>query len=438
MNNVMTETIGEKIRRLRLERGMSQGDLADGFVTVSMISQLERGKNTASIELLHHIARKLQVHLHELVRNELDQMELYNRHKLAKIYLDLQQPDLAEPMLDFLREQAELSHADQLDISIDFSECYNQQGRYDLTLELLSPIVAELENHLFDDVHVMAKIRKQLGNARFMMNDFTQAYYNYQKAYDLVERFTEHDEQAAYISFNLGHTLRKLGQHQLAIFYLERAQRYFQNRQDVRRVADTLFANGQIYFEASDQKRAAELFEQAHVLYTGLNMISWAVKVQHNVAALLALKEDKDAAIVELKKCAEFYLRERDHKNYLLVLSKLAELYVGFLPEEAENHLKLAKEIVVQHSLEETEECAAYLRVCSKHFLNCQRNIESVRTSLNSAELYAKMGIIAEQVESLEVAVDAYRGLGELDAALDLERKRVVLLGKMYRREGVK
>ncbi|ARU61535.1 hypothetical protein CBW65_11330 [Tumebacillus avium] len=438
MNENKTETIGEKIRRLRLQKGMSQGELADGFVTISMISQLERDKNTASVELLQHIARKLQIQLHELVRNEVDQMELYNRHKLAKIYLDIRQPEFAKPLLLFLREQSELSYADQLEVMIDLAECLNQQGEHDAAIELLDPIVIELEKNFFDDIHVLASMRKQIGNAHYSKSEYTKAYYNYHKAFDLIGRFSDNDQQSAYIAFNLGQTLRKLGQHQQSLFYLERAQRYFQNTQDVRRVADTLFANGLVYYDALNQKQAAEMFQQAHVLYTGLNMIEWAVKVQHNVATFITPAEDKDAAIEELKKCADFYQTESDHKNHLLVLAKLADLNINRQQEEAIRNLKLAEEVASKHTLEETEEYASYVRVSAKFNLCCKRYEESIRNSLNSAAIFAKLGMVAEQVDSLEIAVDAYRGLGKHESALDLERERNVLLGKLYRREVVR
>ncbi|ARU62772.1 hypothetical protein CBW65_18700 [Tumebacillus avium] len=63
MNIDPQETLGQRIRRLRLEKGMAQSEVADGYVTISMISQLERDKNTASVYLLQHIAKKLHVPL---------------------------------------------------------------------------------------------------------------------------------------------------------------------------------------------------------------------------------------------------------------------------------------------------------------------------------------------------------------------------------------
>ncbi|ARU63464.1 hypothetical protein CBW65_22530 [Tumebacillus avium] len=436
MKDNQTETLGEKIRRLRLEKGMSQGELADGFVTVSMISQIERDKNTASIELLRHIARKLQVQLHELVRDEVDQMELYNRHKLAKIYLETHQPEQAEPHLLYLKQQSDLSYADQLEVAIDHAECMIQQGMYESAIELLTPTVTELETNLFDDVHTLARMRNKIGNAHFLRNEFTLAYYNYQKAYDRIERFSAYDQLAAFISYNLGRTLRLLGQYKQAGAYIESAQGYFQSNQDVRRVADTLFANAQVYYEAMDQKRAAELYQQAHVLYTGLNLISMAVKVQHNVAVFLI--EDKDRALRELNECAEFYLRDNDYTNYLLVLSKKAELLLDQNLEEAEAMLTLAEELINRQSLQETEEYVYYLRINAKYFLHCKRYADSLSCALKSAIIYARMGVIAEQVDSLEVAVDAYRESGDLVSALDLERERNKLMAQLYRKEAVR
>lgn len=55
-------TLGEKLVRLRKERGWSQDDLASRVGThTTHLSRLENGKSQPSIELLHKLARTLGV-----------------------------------------------------------------------------------------------------------------------------------------------------------------------------------------------------------------------------------------------------------------------------------------------------------------------------------------------------------------------------------------
>jgi len=53
------ETIGERIRRLRVERGLSQRDLAQPGVTYAYISRIEAGTRAPSGKALRALAEKL-------------------------------------------------------------------------------------------------------------------------------------------------------------------------------------------------------------------------------------------------------------------------------------------------------------------------------------------------------------------------------------------
>ncbi|MDP9069260.1 MAG: helix-turn-helix transcriptional regulator [Actinomycetota bacterium] len=61
------EAVGERIKQLRLGRGLSQEALAVPRYTAAYISHLEKGKRTASEEALEHIARRLDVPTDQLI-----------------------------------------------------------------------------------------------------------------------------------------------------------------------------------------------------------------------------------------------------------------------------------------------------------------------------------------------------------------------------------
>src|SRR5436305_12187313 len=55
------ETIGERLKRLRLERGMSQRELASPGVSYAYISRIEAGTRQPSVKALRRLAAKLEV-----------------------------------------------------------------------------------------------------------------------------------------------------------------------------------------------------------------------------------------------------------------------------------------------------------------------------------------------------------------------------------------
>jgi transcriptional regulator with XRE-family HTH domain len=62
--------ISWNLRRLRTEQLMTQESLAvDAAVDRTVISEIERGKHNASIDLLDRIAAALRVDIEDLVRN---------------------------------------------------------------------------------------------------------------------------------------------------------------------------------------------------------------------------------------------------------------------------------------------------------------------------------------------------------------------------------
>ena len=67
VDTVDLRRLGEHIRRLRVERGMSQEALAEPAYTAAFISHIEHGKRRASRDALEHIAAKLDVTIDQLL-----------------------------------------------------------------------------------------------------------------------------------------------------------------------------------------------------------------------------------------------------------------------------------------------------------------------------------------------------------------------------------
>ena len=81
----ITETIGSRLKRLRLERGFSQRDLSSPGVSYAYISRIEAGARTPSVKALRKLAPKLQVSVAWLETGEDDPAEM-----LAELVLEYQ------------------------------------------------------------------------------------------------------------------------------------------------------------------------------------------------------------------------------------------------------------------------------------------------------------------------------------------------------------
>lgn len=60
------EPIGERLKRLRLERGLSQRDVSSPGVSYAYVSRVEAGARTPSVKAIRLLAEKLEVTAHYL------------------------------------------------------------------------------------------------------------------------------------------------------------------------------------------------------------------------------------------------------------------------------------------------------------------------------------------------------------------------------------
>ena len=76
--------LGEKIRAARIEKNMTQSDVASDKITRNMLSAIESGKATPSLDTLMYISAKLELPIHYLLSDNIPESE-YRRNTLIPI-----------------------------------------------------------------------------------------------------------------------------------------------------------------------------------------------------------------------------------------------------------------------------------------------------------------------------------------------------------------
>src|SRR6266511_1329489 len=103
------ETIGARLKRLRLQRALSQRDLSSPGVSYAYISRIEAGARTPSVKALRKLAQKLGVSV-EFLETGSDIREVDDRElRLADAELELRLSDDfsdAEEKLDAILKEA--------------------------------------------------------------------------------------------------------------------------------------------------------------------------------------------------------------------------------------------------------------------------------------------------------------------------------------------
>ncbi|TCP53888.1 DNA-binding XRE family transcriptional regulator [Tumebacillus sp. BK434] len=426
------ETLGERIRRLRLEKGMSQNDLADGFVTISMISQIENERRIPSVELAQHIARKLQVPLSDLMRHEVDQMETAWKHQVSKVYILTKQPAEAEQLLKDLLGLKDLSHAQQIEMTVDLAESLYLQNRYSEILELLIPLAEELESSTFDDVRTLARIHYTIGNAYYQKQNLTDANFHYRRADSLSLRFPLFDELAARISYNTGITLQLQGHHQSSAYYLERAYDFFSKTENMYETAAVIFAQGITYKNLREYELAHDTMSRALTMFEMLNLTHNSYIVKRTMASTLTVQENPKLAIEQLQDCIKPFEEQKNYNFLVIVLSEIAaiEISLGNL-QSASKYLVDADITIQRQGLQSNREAGEYFKTVALYYLESELFSDAVENALISAEIFDKIGSVADHVDALQIACDAYHESGQDSQAYSIQRRCIELLKQL-------
>lgn len=159
------EPIGERLKRLRLERGLSQRELAAPGVSYAYISRIEAGTRQPSVKALRKLAAKLAVTADYLESgSELD-AESARELRLSDLELAVRlgDDDGAEPALIDVLTEAEAAADDTSAFRARVSLAAVREGKGDLVgaIALLEAAVAEDVVHPAEHVDVFA----QLGRA---------------------------------------------------------------------------------------------------------------------------------------------------------------------------------------------------------------------------------------------------------------------------------
>jgi tetratricopeptide (TPR) repeat protein len=98
------ETIGQRLRRLRLEKGLSQRELAGPGVSYAYISRIEGGQRQPSLRAIRRLAHKLGVSAQYLETGSVTTTEEEREIRLSEAELRLRLSDSTEEAEDALRD----------------------------------------------------------------------------------------------------------------------------------------------------------------------------------------------------------------------------------------------------------------------------------------------------------------------------------------------
>ena len=319
--------VGDKLRQLRIYKGLSQAELAEGICSTAYLSKVENCKTSPSSNFLEKITKKLEVEpsvfstdksiyytkligqLEEKVKHQ----EELSEKDVSTLYLALYETlsmDLHVKVFNLLMRHyiKNKQHADA-------------QKLYDLC-EKMIPMETGL---ILEDPHDIFTFYNLLGNYFYIQQQFHSAEYYYTKAKDYGEKSRL---ELARIFFNLSLTKQRIfDDMNISLIYAKQAYDLFEQEKEHGEVIDVLIAmvvqyiyNGNFETAKHTLQAAYEKLEN-HPDVVGKNTM---FMLQYHQGRLYEAVGDEEAALRNYKALTDTM---DEHPSLVYVLKSIVDLY---------------------------------------------------------------------------------------------------------------
>lgn len=424
-------SLGQKIRQRRLEKKMTQGQLAEGLVSASAISQIESDKINPSYKLLCQIAERLDVQLDYFLDTQ--ERELYleqtTSHKLAKTFLLANEPQNALPILEMLLQSQE----ENLDVRLDLAQCNLKLNRLQVAAELLEEIL-----HLAlrqNDQLVYVTSMSKLGLVFFMRNNMALALHYWQRAYGAMQTMPDLDKfLQAEVTTNLAQVYNQMGNFDRSLELFMESQKLVEGSSNLHHLATNYLGLGHSYYGKREFRLAEDFCQQAITIFKNLNQVHQSIQIKENFAILMSETGNHEGALQTLQECLQEYKDHGFDKQTSNAHAEIAKLLItlGRLPE-AQAHLDLAFHTCAPQSVYHAQ--CYYVRSL---LLAAQGRFEdAIPDAKASCELFLQVDALQEYNKSCLHLSDLYKKLNDYKSSTEILEQSQIAMQHYLREKGM-
>lgn len=407
------EVVGRRVQRMRVERKLTQRQLAEPTYTPAYVSTLEAGRVRPSDEALRHIAGRLGVDFEELATGRPARLVTDLRLRLTEAQRALATGEAEEATRQYTALLAEAEEhglaAEEATALLGLGECGIDAGDLDTARRCF-----ERAERRLADAPLPARVPALRGRAvaHYLAGELRYAVYLLESTLDELNRGGLHDPDALLLLYasvigpymDMGAAARAAQAAEFALALAPRVGDPALVARMHRSVARTLLAEGRLAEADASLAKAAELYRQLQ-LRTELANCHWMR------GYVYAQNGELERAEEELRQAQAMHSAQR------------AALYSSQVTVELAD---------VLHRRGRSQEAAALLH-------GVLGDLSSERGAVHSAGAHRLLGIIAEDARDTEAAEEHYvRALSLLERAgaagdlADLCR----MLGDLLRRTG--
>jgi len=424
-------TIGRRVQLLRVERGLTQKQLAEPAYTPAYISTLEAGRVRPSDDALRHLCDRLGVGFEELATGRPARLVIELRLRLTEA-----QRTLAGGEAEAAAEQYALllAEAESLDLGevraaalLGLGECALETGELDEGRRYF-----ERAGEAFGDVPLPVRVPALRGRAvsHYLAGELRYSVYLLESTIDELNRAGLHDPDALLLLYaSVIGPYMDMGAHARAAQAAEFALALAPQSGDPalvarmhRAVARTLIAEGRVAEADASLAKAAELYRRLQ-LRTELANCHWMrgyvyaqngqlERAEDELRQALTMLSARRAALYSSQAAVELadvlHRRGKSEEAAALLHDVLSELS----PERGALHSAAAHRLlgIIAEDARDTE-------AAEEHYVRALSLLERAGAAGDLADLCRLLGDLLRRTGRVEAALDAYRtGLGHRTA----------------------
>lgn len=425
----MTKTLGQKIKELRVQKGLTQGELGGGKVTPSMISQIEADKANPSHRLLKWISDRLDTPIEYFLTDMQLQSEKISSFRFAQALMEAGEPMQAIPLFEQLANEQALPMYYH-EIQRELAACYRSVGRLDDALNMLEQVLAEAI--IKRDSSDVVQILKEMGRIEKERSNYPVAIYHWNKA---NQAFSEMDSPNPYewaeVLKELAGLYNYLGDLRQAKGHYERATALLAGTSDLKGIAEVYLELGRVYQGLGEYERAAEFAQHALSINKSLNNVKVSIQTKEDYAVMIAENGEIQQGLSLLEECLAEYEMYGFTERIGPVQGALAAIYLraGML-DEAAVHCQMA----LEQTKDESERASLY-QIQAKT-ARAQGNLQdAMAAAMRSVQSFAGRNYARELAYSYSLLGELYKEAGDLQSAVKaLENMRFAMEANLKER----
>ncbi|HEV3123063.1 MAG TPA: tetratricopeptide repeat protein [Candidatus Dormibacteraeota bacterium] len=318
--------VGERIRRLRLQRGMSQSELAGGRLTKGFISQVESGRSHPSADSLRFIASRLAVPLTALMPGvELSQQQAFLL-RAAESELGLGNASAAQTHLDEVEPLLTSPRERSWHLRMR-GEARLLQSRADEAVEdglLAFDLVATA-----DAPEEATRACNLLGKAHHVAGRLPAALLYFDRAAAFAEHRSVGPVLRAMIHSNRGTTHMRLGDLAHALEAYDAARASAEDAEDLKQLAIAHMGLGEAARQRGDLPSAIASAERAVTLLERIELRQLQTQILHNIGDAYADLGDREQARAHQERALRAGRAMKDPYTVAHILDRLAVLDIS-------------------------------------------------------------------------------------------------------------